>query len=324
MLNLAVDHINRLKPRFVAIGILILPLSSPTSLLPSLSICLSCRSLFLCLSPQSRCHHAHLSAVGDLVNKPPSTKPSSPSQSSSSSPSPSSSSSSPDAGRAQVAALKLALSRVASDIPLVLLSGNHDIGNNADMDSIHTYTSAFGDDFFSFKHGGVEFVCLNTQLFKLPDNCSDAARAHAHAQNTWLEHLLSTPLDDSTSYRVMFGHIAPFLTHVAEPSGYFNLPQDARARMIDLASRGRVKAWFSGHYHRNAWVEDPASGIKAVTVSASGTALHTNSAAPAWSIESCGPPDIGGHVSGLCVVRAGPDDVTYDFYTMDSVPDKLT
>ncbi|XP_064376429.1 serine/threonine-protein phosphatase CPPED1 isoform X2 [Dromaius novaehollandiae] len=101
--------------------------------------------------------------------------------------------------------LKHVLKNTDQDIPLVFVSGNHDIGNTPTSETIDSYCKNWGDDYFSFWVGGVFFLVLNSQLYFDSSKCPELKQA----QDVWLN-----------------GQLA-----VAEK---------------------RVKAVFSGHYHRNA------------------------------------------------------------------------
>ena len=53
-----------------------------------------------------------------------------------------------------------------SDIPLICVCGNHDVGNIPTKESVEEYRRNFGDDFFSFWVGGVKFIVINTQYYE--------------------------------------------------------------------------------------------------------------------------------------------------------------
>ena len=51
------------------------------------------------------------------------------------------------------------------EIPLVCVCGNHDVGEEPTKETIEGYAKSFGDDYFSFWHGGVKFMVINSQYF---------------------------------------------------------------------------------------------------------------------------------------------------------------
>lgn len=59
------------------------------------------------------------------------------------------------------------------EVKLVCVCGNHDIGNVPTREAVKIYRTQFGQDYFSFCYGGVQFVILNSQYFKCPDAILD-------------------------------------------------------------------------------------------------------------------------------------------------------
>ena len=70
----------------------------------------------------------------------------------------------PELQARQVVSFKEAMSAFAEDIPLVCVCGNHDVGDRPSKLTIERYKSWFGDDYFSFWHGGCKFVVVNSSL----------------------------------------------------------------------------------------------------------------------------------------------------------------
>uniref|UniRef100_T1IS27 Calcineurin-like phosphoesterase domain-containing protein n=1 Tax=Strigamia maritima TaxID=126957 RepID=T1IS27_STRMM len=71
----------------------------------------------------------------------------------------------PDMREEQEHDFKTVFSQLSSEIPLVCVCGNHDIGNTPSRQTVSAYRSSFGDDFFSFWVGGVFFIVLNSQYY---------------------------------------------------------------------------------------------------------------------------------------------------------------
>lgn len=148
----------------------------------------------------------------------------------------------------QTADLQRVLRRVDSEIPLVLVSGNHDVGNAPTPETIAEFQQTWGDDYFSFWVGGVLFLVLNSQLL------CDASRCPAlqQAQDRWLEQQLRAAGPRECRHAVVFQHIPLFLQSIEEDDDYFNLPRTVRKEMADKFLKAGIRAVFSGHYHRNA------------------------------------------------------------------------
>ena len=107
---------------------------------------------------------------------------------------------------------------------------------------------AFGDDYFTFMFGGVQFVAINSQLYK--DATDAAAEPRRRTNGAWghirsraaptrggkeeqhsRSDVLEQTLDDlaSPQHVVAFSHIPPFIESQDEPSAYFNLEQGVGA-----------------------------------------------------------------------------------------------
>lgn len=147
--------------------------------------------------------------------------------------------------------LKAALKGTDPSIPLVFVSGNHDLGNTPTPRTVEQYCSAWGDDYFSFWVGGVLCLVLNSQLFFDASACPQLKEA----QETWLEEQLSrasSSTEPKPKHVLVFQHIPLYLKSPDEEDDYFNLQRGVRQNLLDRFKKAGVKAVFSGHYHRNA------------------------------------------------------------------------
>ncbi|KAM9837228.1 serine/threonine-protein phosphatase CPPED1 [Aulostomus maculatus] len=147
--------------------------------------------------------------------------------------------------------LKASLKGTDPSIPLVFVSGNHDLGNTPTPRTVEQYCRAWGDDYFSFWVGGVLCLVLNSQLFYDGSACPQLKEA----QETWLEEQLSRASSSSKmepKHILVFQHIPLYLKNPDEEDDYFNLQRVVRQNLLDTFKGAGVKAVFSGHYHRNA------------------------------------------------------------------------
>ena len=254
MLDIAVQHINKLRPEFVAV-------------------------------------------LGDLTNCFPEPDGSNATQAT------------------QVEDFKACMAKVDADIPLVFVSGNHDVGNTARPETVRTYVERFGDDFFEFNARGVHGVVLNTQMYEDPQYVQEALAE----QDAWLERVLDEPPQAPARHRIIFGHIPPFLFAADEPNGYFNIETEKRARLLKLARSGAAKQWHCGHYHRNAGGVDPDGGMEVITTSAVGSVIAPSGKDP-LGLESCGEISCSSDRSGLRIVKVYEDRLEHEWYTLDTVP----
>jgi len=197
--------------------------------------------------------------------------------------------------QAQVAQYHQDFSKVAPDIPLVCVCGNHDIGNRPTPKSIASYNENFGDDYFSFWVGGVCNVVLNSSVLKDPTGAPEVLVA----QQKWLEQQLHVAKAGKARHILLFQHHPLFLTDENEPDQYFNIPLTRRTPLLDQLKRADVRAVFAGHYHRNAYGR--AGAMEMITTGPVGRPL-------------------GKDASGLRVVIVHEAKIQHRYYGMNEVP----
>lgn len=190
--------------------------------------------------------------------------------------------------------LQRVLRNVDSEIPLVLVSGNHDVGNTPTPETIAEFQQTWGDDYFSFWVGGVLFLVLNSQFLY------DASRCPAlkQAQDQWLDQQLSTARQQKCQHVIIFQHIPLFLQSIDEDDNYFNIAKTLRKELADKFAKAGVKAVFSGHYHRNAG--GTYRNLDMVVSSAIGCQLGTDT-------------------HGLRVVVVTAEKIVHRYYSLDEL-----
>lgn len=124
--------------------------------------------------------------------------------------------------------LKDVLRATDPDIPLVFVSGNHDLGNAPTPDTVEQYCRAWGDDYFSFWVGGVLYLVLNSQLFFDASGCPQLEEAH----EAWMEKQLQKAAKSSARHVIIFQHIPLYLRTPDEEDDYFNLQRAKRENLI--------------------------------------------------------------------------------------------
>ncbi|KAK8787298.1 hypothetical protein V5799_022925 [Amblyomma americanum] len=184
---------------------------------------------------------------------------------------------------------------MSSDVPLVCICGNHDIGNQPTVASVAGYRASFGDDYFTFWCGGVMCIVLNSQFYEDPSLVQELARE----QDSWLDQQLEEAQRSGAKHVVVFQHIPWFLRKSDEEKEYFNIVLDLRLRMLDKFYKAGVRAIFCGHYHRNAggFYKD----MELVVTSAIGAQLGND-----------------GH--GFRIVKVREDKIEHQYHTLDNVP----
>lgn len=144
--------------------------------------------------------------------------------------------------------LQRVLRNMDREIPLVLVSGNHDVGNVPTPETIVEFRQTWGDDYFSFWVGGVLFLVLNSQFLYDASRCPALKRA----QDQWLEQQLSIARQQKCQHTIVFQHIPLFLQNIDEDDDYFNLTKPVRKEMADKFARAgsdlapEVSGWKGG------------------------------------------------------------------------------
>ncbi|XP_016091850.1 serine/threonine-protein phosphatase CPPED1-like [Sinocyclocheilus grahami] len=197
----------------------------------------------------------------------------------------------------QVKDLKEALRGSDPDIPLVFVSGNHDLGNIPTPESVEQFCRDWGDDYFSFWVGGVLCLVLNSQFFFDSSGCPELMEAH----EVWLESQLQKAIHTPSRHVLVFQHIPLFLHKPDEEDDYFNLQKGIRERLIQRFKQAGVKAVFSGHYHRNAG--GCYDGLDMVVSSAVGCQL-------------------GDDFHGVRVVIVTEDDIIHRYHSLDQLTER--
>ncbi|KAM5227733.1 serine/threonine-protein phosphatase CPPED1 [Ctenodactylus gundi] len=193
--------------------------------------------------------------------------------------------------------LQQVLGDLKKEIPLVLVSGNHDLGNVPTAETVREFCQTWGDDYFSFWVGGVLFLVLNSQFWYDASQCP----ALKQAQDQWLDQQLSVAEQQRCQHAIVFQHIPLFLQSIDEEDDYFNLTKAVRKELADKLSNAGVKAVFSGHYHRNAG--GTYQNLDMVVSSAIGCQL-------------------GKDTHGLRVVVVTAEKIVHRYYSLDELSEK--
>ncbi len=188
--------------------------------------------------------------------------------------------------------------KLAPDIPIHWVAGNHDVGNVPDAASLKWYRDTFGPDCYAFDIGGCRFVVLNSAVVQHPENCP----GEAVRQRLWLSSALRTGPGEQRAHTVVFQHHPWFLSAADEPDEYFNIPLATRTIYLGMLRRYSVSAVFAGHRHQNALARD--GELEMVTSGPVGRPL-------------------GADPSGLRIVKVFQDRIEHSYYGLDDVPARV-
>merc|ERR1711973_644051 len=179
-------------------------------------------------------------------------------------------------------------------VPFVCFPGNHDLGQKPTEATIASYKKSFGDDYFSFWHGGVHFIVLNSQYY---ENCS-MTQTMANEQDQWLDVELAKP----AVHKIIFQHI-PWFIHdpMEEKVANLQIEMKTRHKMLRKLKEAGVRKVFCGHCHQNSigWYDDKS--IEVVVTAAIGVE-HVKD----------------GH--GFRLIKVTKDDVTHQYYRLEDAP----
>ena len=190
-----------------------------------------------------------------------------------------------------------AAEKLKESIPLHDVAGNHDVHRQPTPESLAWYEKHFGKPWYSFTHAGCLFLALESDVLNQPDGAPEMAEQ----QMAWLRKTLEDAAEKRFDHIFVFKHYPICLAQVDEPDAYFNVPGPRRKELLGLFHKHGVTAVFSGHYHRNAYVED--GDIELITTS------------------SCGKP-LGKDPVGLRIVKVFADRIEHRYYGYDQMPGK--
>jgi serine/threonine-protein phosphatase CPPED1 len=220
----------------------------------------------------NRLHPAFVVVSGDMLNRPGDT--------------------------AQIREYQRIMSRVATNIPVYPVVGNHDIGNAPSPADIATYTNHFGADHYTFRHAGFAGIVLNSVIIHTPQHTANELAE----QELWLQAELKHARQNGAQHVVIFAHHPWFLKTADEPDQYFNIPRERRARYLAWFREAGVNHLFSAHYHRNAVARD--GNLEAITTGPVGKPL-------------------GEGRSGLRIVIVRDDRLEHRFYHFGELPNRV-
>jgi len=133
---------------------------------------------------------------------------------------------------------------IKPEIKVYILPGNHDIGQDPEVNDLEFYKSVFGDDRFSFNLKKVSFIGFNSSLIKAE------TPLFADEQYEWLQRELVR--NKGAKLTVLFCHHPLFINDPAEPENYSNIRPEIRRKYLNLFTQYGVEALLSGHLHNNA------------------------------------------------------------------------
>lgn len=195
---------------------------------------------------------------------------------------------------AQTAAYKSVAAKLDPNIPLYHLPGNHELKNQATPELLEGYRHEFGKDYYTFTHGKLMGIVLNSSLITDPSLVLD----EADEQMEWLKRTLSDAASQNLQL-IVFQHHPYFLEHPDEDDQYFNIEKEVRKQYLALLKKHGVTHVFSGHLHRNASGKD--DDLEMVVTGPVGRPL-------------------GDDPAGFRIVNYEAGHLSHQYYGLDSIP----
>lgn len=183
-------------------------------------------------------------------------------------------------------------------IPLHLVAGNHDVGNEPTAQSLADYRKTIGPDHFVFVEGASHFIVLNSCICHSPKNVPDEWLK----QVEFLKQELGRAAGAGAKHIILFMHHPLFLEKPDEKDQYFVVPTERRKVILELLRAHKVSAVFAGHYHRNAYGKDGA--MEMVTTGPVGKPL-------------------GKDPSGFRIIKVYPDRLEHAYHGLGQIPDSV-
>lgn len=159
---------------------------------------------------------------------------------------------------AEIAEYKRILRKLDPSIPVYSVAGNHDVGNVPTPATLDAFHVSIGRDYYTFTQSGILGIVLDSNLIRSPQSATVAARQ----QEDWLKKTLASARKNPNLQIVVFQHIPYFVQNPSEAEQYFNIPQPARSRYLDLLKDAGVQYVFAGHTHNSSiGVDGPLTEI---------------------------------------------------------------
>jgi 3',5'-cyclic AMP phosphodiesterase CpdA len=187
-----------------------------------------------------------------------------------------------------------AFGRLATEIPLHRVSGNHDVGIDflsPTTESLERYRKNHGPDRYSFNSGNCRFIVINSSLLDSPELAPGEAAVHLN----WLEQELAERAGDGIDHTVILSHHPPFLQNISTDDGVYSLKPGRRA-IVEVLEKHAVEYFFAGHAHGNFIARH--NRLKVIVT----TALALPQA---------------GHRPGYRIVSIGPEGLSHAFHMLD-------
>jgi hypothetical protein len=166
----------------------------------------------------------------------------------------------------------------AGRVPLMLVRGNHETRGKYARELKSYLRLPGGRYFYSFDHGPVHFIVLDTGEDKEDGHWAYSGltdfEAYRKAEAEWLRQEVQTPAFKNASFRVLIAHMPFFGNDRTRVSGAG--PTSSRAHFGEILNNAGLDLHIAGHTHRADWVEPAAGANRFPIVVGGGSARGSN------------------------------------------------
>lgn len=187
--------------------------------------------------------------------------------------------------------------QIRPDIPLFLVSGNHDLASAKESD-VQSYRKLFGKDYYSFTYERSAFIVLNSTVIQ----SAEGDPVIRKAQREWFEDQLAEARQKNPDHIFVLTHHPWFVNNPDEIDAYNNIPQAERKDYLALMDRYGVDYALAGHLHMEVLVE-----YGKLSMIATGPLSKSFSKTP----------------EGFRIFKVYKDKVEHTYYSLDKVPDRI-
>ena len=215
----------------------------------------------------------------------------------------------PDMNKIQNDEMKTVFEKTS--LPVFVMPGNHDLGNDFNKTSLDNYYKNYGSDHYYFTRSNTAFVTLSTQHFNNDFEKVPEMEIYCENQWSWIEKTFANlAANDNVHSVVVSMHIPIYLESVEEDETYDTWDIGSRKRFVDLVNSyfseksTKTVYQFSGHTHRGADTSEFIQNSNAIT-----TSLNVKTGD--WEMKTDG---------GVRLVKNIGNELEHFWYHIDEIP----
>lgn len=164
----------------------------------------------------------------------------------------------------QINEVKRISKKLEDSIDLHWVPGNHDVSpdhNTPEKKCIERYRKNFGPDYYTFSHGDIKFIVINSTVLTSPETVIE----EADKQMEFIEKEAMTANKCGKQKIILFSHHPLFINSPNESDNNWSIKKQYRSKLLKIASDHGITANFAGHWHKNNYaygdgIEVVASG----------------------------------------------------------------